>query len=386
MATNSVQVQDLARRNGHFAFEFYRQAVAGTQGNVIFSPYSISLAFSMLYAGARGSTASQLADAFHFLPQNAQHSAFHELALQVSANPSSSNSGQNTGAPFQLNIANAMWGQAGFPFQDSFVKALSQDYNAEMRQVDFTRQSAEIAREINDWISGATQDRIKNMVGPGTLDSQTRLVLANAVYFKGSWQLPFGVNQTKPGTFTLQDNTPVQVPFMHHRNARIPYSENADYQAIQLSYVGDKVEMVVLLPKQGRLQTVETGLSASLFDDIRAGSELRDVVLSMPRFEFDTNLELPPLLQRLGVIDAFGSGADLTGLSEGGGLHVSAALHSSTITVDENGTEAAAATVLAVPASAFERAEVDLNRPFLFAIVERETGTILFLGRVMDPR
>lgn len=182
------------------------------------------------------------------------------------------------------------------------------------------------------------------------------------------------------------DGSQVTVPLMQRQTARVPYAEGNGYRAVQLPYTGEAVDMLIILPEQGHFAAIEGQLSAGFFDEVRRRAELRDVTLSMPRFDFETALNLSGLLQAMGMTDAFGMGAaDFSGMVEGGSLFISAALHRATIAVDEKGAEAAAATLVATAESALEQVTLTIDRPFMFAIVERETGTILFLGRVINP-
>lgn len=379
------ELDSLTRGNRDFAVDLYRRLAAGQERNLCFSPYSISLAFSPVYAGARGDTEAQLARVFHFLPQDVQHGAFNSLDRQFAALATSGPAPVEGGNPFQFTTANALWGQQGFPFRDAYLDLLAREYGAGLQGVDFARQPAEVSAAINGWIADQTQDRIKDLVSPELLSPQTRLVLTNAVFFKASWAVPFSVSETKPGVFTLRDSQTVDVPMMHRKSIRLAYTEEGGYQAVQLPYVGQDVDMLVVLPAAGRFDALSQQLDGNFFSRIRSAAHPRDVTLSMPRFAFATNLALPELLQEMGVEDAFGTGANFGAIADNPDLRLSDALHRSTIAVDEQGTEATAATVAAVAENALKRAELHLNRPFIFAIMERSTGTILFLGHVMNP-
>lgn len=378
-------LDSLTGGNRDFAVDLYRKLAAGQERNLCFSPYSISLAFSLLYAGARGDTESQLARVFHFLPQDVQHRAFNALDRQLAALATSGGASVEGGDPFQFTTTNALWGQQGFPFRDAYLDLLAQEYGAGLQVVDFARQPAEVSAAINGWIADQTQDRIKDLVSPELLSPQTRLVLTNAVFFKASWAAPFSVSETRPDVFTLRDSRTVDVPMMYRKSIRLAYTEEAGYQAVQLPYVGQEVDMLVVLPATGRFDALAQQLDGDFFSRIRSTAQPRDVTLSMPRFAFATDLALPKLLQEMGMEDAFAPGANFGGIADNRDLRLSDALHRSTIAVDEQGTEATAATVAGVAESALERAELHVNQPFIFAIVDRSTDTILFLGHVMNP-
>jgi serpin B len=382
------QVGELVQGLNGFALEMYRRAAQASDANLVFSPYSIALAFSMVYGGARGETQAQMADVLRFLPQAAQHPAFNALDQYLAglgASEQSSDDGQRD--PFQLNIANAVWGQAGYPFRQEYLELLAAQYGAGLRAVDFTADTAAIIERINAWVAEQTNDRIEEIVPPaGVVTPDTRLVLANAIYFNASWLFPFDEAATADGRFTRLDGGQVTVPLMHQDTVRAPYAAGQGYQAIFLPYKGHDVEMLVLLPQREAFEAVEAQLSADFVTRLRDTAEQRDVTLTLPKFDLETDLPLKKLLMDMGMTAPFDPGtADFSGMVEGGGLSISAALHQANITVDETGTEAAAATVVAMDLSLVERAEMSVDHPFIFAIVERETGTILFLGRLLDP-
>jgi serpin B len=379
------QLQELVRGNNVFAFDLYHRVTEGSNENLIYSPYSISLAFSMLYAGAAGETQAQMREALNYLAQEAQHPAFNALDQQL-ASLGDESGGETEGEAFQLNIANAVWGQQGLPFNEPYLNILAGQYGAGLRVVDFA-QDPEAARQlVNDWVAEQTEERIRDILPQGAIDASTRLVLANAIYFKAGWLFPFDPAATQEGPFELLDGAETSVPMMHLNTVRAPYYQGNGYQAVLLPYSGERVDMLVILPERGQFESVEEALSPDLLDQVRGQAEIHDVTLSMPKFDFETDINLPDLLKEMGMTDPFSPGAaDFSGIVEDGGLYVSAAVHKGTIKVDELGTEAAAATVIAMAESAMPRAEMSLVRPFIFAILERETGTILFLGRVMDP-
>jgi serpin B len=368
--------------NTAFAFDLYRRAIEGSDDNLIFSPYSISLAFSMPYAGARGDTERQMAETLRFLPQDEHHDAFNALDQYLESLNEQPDPGGAEGDAFKLNIANAVWGQQDFPFEEAYLDTLARFYGAGLRAVDFVSQPQQAADTINRWVAEQTADRITDLLPPGMIRPNTRLVLVNAIYFNASWLFPFNEAMTEDGTFTRLDGSTVTTPLMHG-SPRVRYAESDSWQAVSLPYVGRNVEMLVILPREGQFEAVESSLSGDWLRDLRDRLEERDVTLTLPRWEFDSDLDLKELLTQMGMTAPF-ENADFSGISERG-LWIDAALHRGTITVDEEGTEAAAATAIAMVESAMMPAELIADRPFIYAIVERETGSILFLGRVMDP-
>ncbi len=375
------QVADLVGGNNDFAFEMYHEQ-AGT-GNLIFSPYSISLAFSLAYAGARGETEAQMAETLKFLPQETQHPAFNAIESRMSGLGEKGGGGPSP--PFRLNVANSAWGQEGFRFEQEYLETLAEHYGAGLNSVDFGQPDA-ASEEINTWIEDETEDRIKDLIPPNVISPSTRLVLANAVYFKASWQSSFVESRTKDGPFTLLDGSEVAAPLMR-QSSYLPYSEGDGYQAVRLPYKGDAADMLVILPEEGRFEEIEDRLDASLLDEVDANMRPDEFVkLTMPRFDFETDLDLPGSFDSMGMTAPFSGAADFGGITKEAGLFIGDALHRANITVDEKGTEAAAATMLDFPVSEPPPpVEMTLNRPFLFVIEERETGSLLFMGRVTDP-
>lgn len=376
--TTPEQVALLAQGINQFGFDLYHQ-LPQDGANRIFSPYSISLAFSMVYGGARGDTESQMVDTMHFLPQEAHHPAFNSLDQHL--NRMGENSSEN-GQAFQLSIANAVWGQQGFPFEQAYLEILAQHYGAGLQAVDFSQDAEGVRGLANQWVAEQTHGRIEEILPPESVDASTRLVLANAIYFKASWVFPFDPANTQDGAFHLLSGETSNAAMMHDV-PRIFYTQADGYQAAWLPYYGQPVEMLVILPAEGRFAEIEERLSPAFLAELRQAAQEHDVTLTMPKFDFEMAVDLKELLSGMGMANAFSDGADFSGI--GGGLFISAALHKGTITVDEEGTEAAAATAIGMVESSYPPAALTLDRPFIFAILERESGTVLFLGRVMNP-
>lgn len=375
-----AQVAKLVGGNNDFAFDLYHSE--GGEDDLIFSPYSISLALSMAYAGARNETEAQMADTLHFLPQNTQHPAFNAIDQRMSA--LGEEGGKSAAVPFRLNVANAAWGQQGYRFEDAYLRTLAADYGAGLRAIDFGKPEA-ASEEINAWISSRTEDRIKDLVSPDVIDPTTRLVLANAVYFKASWSSRFDESHTKDGPFTPLDGGETTIPMMH-QTTYLDYADGDGYQAVRLPYKGEAADMLVILPDEGRFETVEERLNSGFLGEVDRSLDTKYVSLTMPRFDFETDLDLKERLKAMGMTRPFDA-ADFSGITGAKDLYISDALHRANITVDEKGTEAAAATVLVMAESSTPQVtEMTMDRPFIFAIVERDTGTILFLGRMTNPQ
>jgi len=385
---SSSAVQELVSGNDLFAFDLY-QAVRVSGGNLVYSPYSISLAFAMAYGGARGETASQMAAALHYtLPADQFHPAFNALDLELAGRPN-----QATDVPeadrFQLSIANSLWGQKDFPFLSDYLDLLATNYGAGLRLVDFENAPESARQQINNWISDQTKKRIQNIIPPGAIDPTTRLVLANAIYFKALWEIEFNANDTSDEPFHLINGETVNVPMMsigHPEN--FSYAAGSGWQAISLPYKGSLNEMVVIVPDAGTFDSFEAGLTAERYNEILAAMAPQLVALSMPKFTFETQYDLNDALAGLGMQDAFDpAAADFSGMDGKRDLSISDVLHKAFVAVDEKGTEAAAATVLVMVGSAMPAPSLELtiDRPFFFFIRDLPSGTILFMGRVLNP-
>jgi serpin B len=387
-AVPAAAAQTLLDGNNAFAFDFYRQ-VHGDGGNLIFSPYSISLASAMLYGGAGGETASQIASTLHFtLPPDQFHPALNALSLDLAQRPAQSKKIDRKN-PLQLYIANAVWGQRDNPFEDAYLDLLAVNYGAGVRLLDFAAAPDSARQQINDWVDRETQGKITDIMPPGSVDPSTRMVLANAVYFKAAWQEAFVENLTSDAPFTLLDGSQVQVPTMQ-TDGEIPVRVGSGdgYQAVALPYKGELAEMVIILPDQGGFGSVESTLDAAKFAAILQELEPGHLTLYMPRFEFSVDFDLIPVLSALGMPLAFDdTNADFSSITKSERLYVYQALHKAYVLVNEAGTEAAAATIFgARPASLpQEPQELRIDRPFIFIIRDVPTGTILFVGRVLNP-
>lgn len=383
---DATGVPALVDGDTEFALDLYRELVADDpEANLFLSPYSISVALAMTLAGAEGETASQMATMLRSTDDEAWHAARNaldqELLRERDVIPGLD--------PLQLTIANSIWGQAGYPFRDDFVDLLARDYGAGLRTVDFIEEPDAARVAINDWVEAATEERIVDLLAEGTIDELTRLVLVNAIYFKANWINQFDPERTIDRPFRTAAGPEVTVPTMSG-SVRTNYADGDDWAAASLPYAGE-ASMLLIAPTDGDLAGLAAGLDADLLDEIRSSLSDHMVDLRMPRFEMSTQVSLPDVLERLGMVDAFippgpDSGADLTGMTDVRELFVSDVVHQADITVDEEGTEAAAATAIMVGiASAPPPATLHLDRPFILVIQDDRTGAILFIGQVADP-
>ncbi|MCS6915744.1 MAG: serpin family protein [Myxococcales bacterium] len=378
------EINELARGNTAFALDLYR-LLAKEPGNHIFSPYSISLALAMTYGGARGDTERQMSQVLRFpLPQDPLHPRFNALD-QALMSRGRGQSGAD-GGPFRLRLANSLWAQQGYFFLPAFLDLLAQHYGAGLNVLDFAQAPEEARLVINNWVEKQTEERIKDLLPPGSIKDSTRLVLTNAVYFNAAWAKPFNKDATRPSAFHLLDGSEVMVPMMAGR-VRAPTAEVNGVQAIELPYQGEEVGLLVLLPPQGRLTELETQLDAGLLDSIVSRLALTDTRVELPRFEINSAFSLKEALSSLGMRDLFRpGGADLSGINGRRDLFVSDVVHKGFIKVTEAGTEASGATGVIIGVVSAPANTLVVDRPFLYAVRDRATGSILFLGRVVDPR
>jgi len=379
-------VDAVAEGNQAFALDLYRYLKNEQSGNLFYSPHSISIALAMTYAGARGETETEMAETLHFtLPQDKLHPAFNALDLVLASRGEDAEGKDDEG--FRLRIANRLWGQEGYDFLDQFLDTLARNYGAGLGLLDFSEDPEGARQTINDWVSDETEERIEDLLPPGSIMPATRLVLANAIYFNAAWAEPFEEDDTADGPFTTVDGQEVTVPMMH-QTARFPYAEVEGIQAIELPYDGHEIGMVILLPPEGDLARFEDQLDGATLEDLLRAMDAQQVALTMPQFEFESRFKLNDALKALGMPSAFSGAADFSGMTGDRSLFIGSVHHKAFVGVDEAGTEAAAATAVVMlesAAPADEPVEMTLDHPFIFLIRDRETGAILFVGRIADP-
>jgi serpin B len=370
----------VVKGNNAFALDLYRQ-LRNQQGNLCVSPYSLSTALAMTYAGARGQTATEMSKVLHFtLRQEDLHPAFAALRAQLDAQ-------KQQGEGIQLKMANRLWGQKGYEFLKPF-KQLTQDYyGAALEEVDFSGDTEEARRTINQWVAQQTQEKIKDLIPPDILNSLTRIVLTNAIYFKGSWLKPFNPAHTENKPFSVAPGQQVDVPMMS-QSASVGYAEFGELQVLELLYVGEKISMVILLPKKiDGLTQLEQHLTPENIQNWLSSINYSQCPTSiqLPKFKVNAKVELKPVLSKMGMVSAFDDGAaDFSGMNGRNDLFLKEAIHQTFVHVDELGTEAAGATA-AIGALRCVGGNFSADRPFIFLIRDKQSGSILFLGRVMNP-
>ncbi|MFW2380497.1 MAG: serpin family protein [Acidimicrobiales bacterium] len=360
------------------ASALYTKLSGAQEGNMVFSPFSIATAFSMVTAGAAGATRSELEDALGAGPGwDAARNGLDQKVQTPSQLPEGA-------TPLELDIVTTPYGQAGFEFETEYVRTLAENYGAIMRLLDFMANPDAARNAINSDVETATRGRITDLLPQGTITELARLVLVNTVFFKAVWVDEFQVDQTTTAPFTRLDRTTVDVPMMNG-HSRTTFGEGEGWQSVRLGYWGG-YSMMVIVPGEGRFSEIEAQLADGLLDEISSIRNDHGVRIALPKFDFKTSADLTPLFNELGVVEAFTPEADFSGISSQADLYISGAFHQATIEVDEVGTTATAATALVVSAtSAPPPAEIRADRPFIFVIEHDETGEPLFIGRVVDP-
>jgi serpin B len=372
---------------GADAYPLLTGMAGDSNGNLVFSPASIAIALTMVRAGAVGPTGSEIDDVFHVEDPATIHRAMNALSRALEARSGTFEVDGET-REVTLSIANSLWGQSGLAFEQPFLDTLASEYDAGLRITDFVADPEGSRSTINEWVSDETRDRIPNLLPEGSITTDTRLTLVNAVYLKAPWMTQFRQEATLDLPFTRPDGSTVEVPTMAAR-LTAPYAAGDGWQAVELGYVGGELAMVLVVPDAGNLATVEGSLADGILDQAISALNAVEVDLQLPRWDIETSAQLADLLTDLGMPTAFSDAADFSGISREATLAISAVVHQANITVDENGTEAAAATAVVVGATSAPEptdvVELHIDRPFLFALRDTTTGAITFLGRIADP-
>jgi serpin B len=386
---DGTAMDTITEGNTAFAVDLYQQLKA-EEGNLFFSPYSLSTALAMVYGGAKGQTAGQMAQTLHFDPND---DAFHEHYGRLIEQLNEQGEKEN----YKLLVANALWGQKDFGFLDPYLNLTKHNYGARLELVDYVNAAEEARQTINAWVEDKTEEKIKDLIPAGALDRTTRLVLTNAIYFKGDWAEPFDKTETKPAPFYISPEKTVQAPLMH-RKADFKYGEAASFryaqgvrvQILEMPYHGDELSMAVLLPEKGYLRHLEEDLTAETLKGWTSNLKTKEVDVFLPKFKMTSQFVLNDTLGRMGMAEAFTPAADFSGMTGQKDLFISQVVHKAYVDVNEEGTEAAAATgvmmkLSSMPGPRPEPIIFRADRPFLFLIKDNKTGAILFMGRVANP-
>ncbi len=370
--------------NNAFALDLY-QSLRSENGNLILSPFSISLALAMTYSGARGETEAQMAEVLNFSGQEQTHTAFNALDLALEDNPLTLDKDQE---PMQLSIANSVWAEQTFTFLPDFLDTLSVNYGAGIHLLDFINKPEPSRKEINDWVSNETKDKINNLLPENAVTPDTKMVLVNAIYFKADWLDPFDADDTYDGTFKLLDGSEVTVPMMGMYSS-IAYTGREGFAVAELPYAGGTTVMDLLVPDEGQFEEVESQLNDAFLKDALSNLQPLQLSLRLPKFKYESAFSLSDTLAGLGMPLAFDDGqADFSGMTDQQDLFIGNVIHKAFVAVDEKGTEAAAATAVIMEGATAMQPEnmLYIDRPFFFFIRDVETGQILFVGRVLNPQ
>jgi len=369
-----------------FALDLYAE-LAPAKGNLFLSPSSIHTALAMTYVGARGRTATQMAKTLHFtLGPKRLHPAFEGLLKKLR----SPRTDYRKKPAYELHVANALWGQTGYPWHDEFLRLAEAHYAAGLRQLDF-RRTEQARGEINGWVARQTKDKIKDLIPPGAITPVTRLILTNAIYFKSNWAQKFSEKATRDEAFRLSADKTVQTAMMHQQR-RFGYTETDAVQVLALPYTYHDLSMIVLLPKAvDGLPALEKSLTGKNLAAWLKQLRSHRVKVTLPKFKFTSRFTLARVLKAMGMADAFSrKEADFTGMATTERLSIDDVIHKAFVAVDEEGTEAAAATAVVMVGTGMPRPTTPkvfrADHPFLFLIRHNRTGTILFLGRVTNPK
>jgi len=377
-------VSSVIYANNQFAFDLYSKYQKDQKykdNNIFFSPYSISTALAMTYEGARGQTAEEMQSIFNF-PEDSSLRRSNFAAIYNQLNKKD--------AEYKLNTATALWIQQDYKLLDTYTKTIETYYGGKVTNVDFVGATEQARQTINGWVEDKTNDKIKNLFPQGSLNQNSRLVLTNAIYFKGTWIKQFDKADTRDENFRVSTDQTIKVPMMVRtdEDAEFNYVETEDLQLLEMLYEGEDLSMLVLLPKNDDITTIEESLTVENLFDWRNQLREQRVNVFMPKFTFNTKYFLNENLKEMGMPSAFSeSAADFSGIDGTKNLFIQTVVHQAFVDVNEEGTEAVAVTgigsVLTSEPPPIPTFRVD--HPFIFIIQERETGNILFLGRVVDP-
>ncbi len=389
-------VEKVARGSNDFAMHLYAR-LANQEGNLFFSPNSIHTALTMTYAGARGRTEFQMREVLQLFPPHLtqqMHPAYAKLIKQLNTKGKKSR--------YQLSVANRLWGQKGYPWRKEFLDLTRTNYGAGLREVDFVKATEAARKTINIWVEKQTQQKIKDLLQKGDVNKATVLVLTNAIYFKGDWASKFKKEQTKDTRFSVpikivKGHTfmrprvykTVSVPMMNQKG-KFGYMETGDFQALELPYAGEELSMVIFLPRRlaqmDGLKDFEKLLTSKNLSKWLPKLRKREVIVSIPKFKMTCRFKLNEVLKSMGMADAFSPAADFSGMATMEKIWISDVIHKAFVDVNEEGTEAAAATAVIMGKGISRPSVFRADHPFVFMIRHRATGSILFMGRVVNPK
>lgn len=369
--------QEVVDANNQFALELYTELSKNGKENIFYSPYSISAALAMTYEGAKGETKDEIKSVFHFPEDSILRPNFAKIYNDINKNEED----------YELRTGNALWVQKDYPFLEDYINIVVKYYGGKASNLDFVKETEKSRQTINSFIEEQTNNKIKDLIPKGVLDYLTRLVLTNAIYFKGTWQWEFNPKNTEEVDFKITPTDIVKVPMMYMKpeKAKFNYADLEDLQILELPYKGEKISMLILLPKDN-LEDIQPLTIEKLKEwKSQMKKETLDEIY-LPKFEFDTKYFMKEILSDMGMPTAFEMDADFSGMDGTKSLYIKEVIHQAYVKVDEKGTEAAAATGVVMELTSIMPKNIfRADHPFIFIIQQNDTGNILFLGRVNDP-
>jgi len=374
----SANVSGVVEANNKFALDFYSQ-IRDDEDNLFFSPWSLSAALAMTYEGARGQTAEEMQEVFHFPEdESTRLASYASLISQINKQDKE----------YQLNTANALWAQEDYPFRESYMKLIQEYYSGKITNLDFKTKTEPSRLLINDWVENQTNDKIQDLIPQGAINPLTRLVLTNAIYFKGDWITQFNETNTQEEDFRVSPDNTVKAPMMRLTGSelRFNYTETEKLKVLELPYKGDELSMLILLPKEDDIDSVEQSLTVEKLKQWHSNLIEQKVDIYLPKFKLETKYFLKETLMAMGMPTAFSSGADFSRMDGTMDLAISQVIHQAFVEVNEEGTEAAAATAVIMELTAIIQNPVfRADHPFIFIIQDKQTGNILFMGKLANP-
>ena len=370
-------IQQIVKANNQFAFDLYSEFKEESKDeNIFFSPYSISVALTMTYEGARGKTAKEMQSVLHILEdENLRRANFAKIINEIN----------KPDKKYKLHTANALWPRIDFQLLEEYQNTIERYYGGKITPLDYLKEPEKSRQTINGWVEDKTEDKIKDLIPQGYLTPSTVLVLTNAIYFKGTWILQFDPKDTQDEDFTTSGGRVVKVPMMRllGKDAEFNYAETDEVQILELLYEGEDLSMLIILPKENNLEKIEKFITPEKLSEWKNMLKKQRVDIYIPKFKFETKYFMAETLKKMGMPTAFTTGADFSGINGEGGIWIDKVIHQAFVEVNEEGTEAAAATGVIMGGTVLPLFKAD--HPFIFIIQQRDTGNILFLGRVEDP-
>ena len=372
--------REIIEANNRFAINLYSQ-YKSEEGNIFFSPFSISTAMAMVYEGAEGKTAKEIKSVFGFPKyDNSRRNQYSDLLSEINKKDKE----------YALKTANALWAEQDFHFLDEYLTTVEKYYEGKTTNLDFRNEPDSSRLIINNWVEEKTNNKIKDLLPEGSIHSLTRLVLTNAIYFKAKWLIQFDADKTRDKNFRVNPDKSIKVPMMQRtdRKSIFNYTQNEDLQILEMPYAGEDLSMLILLPLDDDIEVLENSFTIEKLTEWKKSLRKRRVKIYIPKFKFETKYFMKNTLSNLGMPTAFTNSADFSGMTGKKDLIIDQVIHQAFIEVNEEGTEAAAATGVAMALKTSLRPPTPIfkaDHPFIFIIQQNETGNILFMGRVSNP-